>query len=490
MKLVFLKMQKRWVAAATLALTALSLVSCGTEQANPVLDSPGSDPRVTVHLFEWRWDDVAAECEQFLGPMGYSAVQVSPATESAIVEGRPWYEKYQPASYQIGNRSGDRAAFIDMVRRCNGAGVEVISDVVLNHMTGVYSGVGNAGSTFSEYDYPGLYQFDDFHHCGTEGDEIQDWDDPVQVRECELVNLADLKTESASVRTRLADYLKDLASMGVTGIRIDAAKHMWPADIQAILHEAEWSGFVVQEVNDTGYSPTWMPDYYATGLVTDFRYGGHVSSSFRLGEISSLLATQPEEFGYEKVPSSAAFVFVDNHDTQRNGDILSFKDGALYELAQVFTLAYPYGRVRVMSSYAFGDHSQGPPMDSGEAVSPVYVDGVVQCSKDAWVCEHRRPAIAGAVAFRKAVSEADFVSLPWTNGSNQVAFGRGNKGFVAINASDSTMAETLATELEPGFYCNRLASSGCEAVEVRPDGSISVDLDPLTAVAIDVLSRQ
>ena len=29
-----------------------------------------------VHLFEWSWEDVAAECEEFLGPMGFQAVQV------------------------------------------------------------------------------------------------------------------------------------------------------------------------------------------------------------------------------------------------------------------------------------------------------------------------------------------------------------------------------------------------------------------------------
>nr|KAG5697641.1 hypothetical protein BaRGS_011190 [Batillaria attramentaria] len=29
-----------------------------------------------VELFEWRWDDVAAECERFLGPMGFCGVQV------------------------------------------------------------------------------------------------------------------------------------------------------------------------------------------------------------------------------------------------------------------------------------------------------------------------------------------------------------------------------------------------------------------------------
>lgn len=29
-----------------------------------------------VHLFEWRWDDIASECEEFLGPAGFKAVQV------------------------------------------------------------------------------------------------------------------------------------------------------------------------------------------------------------------------------------------------------------------------------------------------------------------------------------------------------------------------------------------------------------------------------
>lgn len=24
-----------------------------------------------VHLFEWKWNDIAAECERFLGPAGY-----------------------------------------------------------------------------------------------------------------------------------------------------------------------------------------------------------------------------------------------------------------------------------------------------------------------------------------------------------------------------------------------------------------------------------
>ena len=39
----------------------------------------GSD--VFVHLFEWKWTDVARECEQFLAPAGYCAVQVGVETK-------------------------------------------------------------------------------------------------------------------------------------------------------------------------------------------------------------------------------------------------------------------------------------------------------------------------------------------------------------------------------------------------------------------------
>ena len=32
--------------------------------------------QVIVHLFEWQWPDIAAECEDYLGPAGYCGVQV------------------------------------------------------------------------------------------------------------------------------------------------------------------------------------------------------------------------------------------------------------------------------------------------------------------------------------------------------------------------------------------------------------------------------
>lgn len=96
--------------------------------------------QVIVHLMEWKYPDIATECEQFLGPYGYGGVQVSPVNEHAILDGRPWYERYQPVSYQIATRSGNKEQFRSMVNRCNRANVRVYVDIVLNHMTGGQQG--------------------------------------------------------------------------------------------------------------------------------------------------------------------------------------------------------------------------------------------------------------------------------------------------------------------------------------------------------------
>ena len=59
-------------------------------------------------------------------------------------------------------------------------------------MAGVASGTGTAGTNFTHYSYPDLYENDNFHHCGLEpGDDIVNYDNAVEVQTCELVNLAE-----------------------------------------------------------------------------------------------------------------------------------------------------------------------------------------------------------------------------------------------------------------------------------------------------------
>ncbi|KAI8436620.1 hypothetical protein MSG28_010127 [Choristoneura fumiferana] len=79
-----------------------------------------------VHLFEWKWDDIAAECERFLGPMGFGGIQISPPNENLVIwsMNRPWWERYQPISYRLITRSGNEQQFTDMVRNCELSGLK------------------------------------------------------------------------------------------------------------------------------------------------------------------------------------------------------------------------------------------------------------------------------------------------------------------------------------------------------------------------------
>ncbi|MEE3918079.1 alpha-amylase family glycosyl hydrolase [Micromonospora sp. BRA006-A] len=152
------------------------------------------------------------------------------------VNSSPWWVSYQPVSYRIESRKGTRAQFQSMVNTCHAAGVKVIVDAVVNHMSGQENGgTGWAGSLYGHYNYPGTYSSADFHYCGRNGNnDIANYNDRYEVQNCELVNLADLKTESEYVRSRLAAYLNDLLSLGVDGFRLDGSKHMPAADIAAI----------------------------------------------------------------------------------------------------------------------------------------------------------------------------------------------------------------------------------------------------------------
>src|SRR2546425_9825765 len=188
---------------------------------------------VFVHLFEWKWTDIATECEQVLGPAGFAAVQVSPPEEHSITPNHDWSERYQPVSYSIArSRSGTQPEFVDMVQRCRAVGVGIYVDAVINHMTNYPSpGVGSNGTPYTKYDYPGLYAPGDFHTPCV----VNNYQSAANVQDCELLSLPDLNTGLPAVRQKIADYLLSLAHLGVAGFRIDAAKHIQQVELNDIL---------------------------------------------------------------------------------------------------------------------------------------------------------------------------------------------------------------------------------------------------------------
>jgi alpha-amylase len=464
-----------------------------------------------VHLFEWRWDDVARECPR-LAALGYRGVQISPPSEHLLLPGFPWYERYQTVSYRLDrSRSGTLAELRAMIAACTAAGVEVYADVVVNHLTAAASGTGSAGGAFSAYEYPGVpYTRADFRPpC-----PIQSCQDAQQVRACQLVGLQDLDTGAEGVRRKIAAYLVALAREGVAGFRVDAAKHVSSDDLDAILGlvaaAVQPPPWAFLEVIDPGGEAVRASDYlgvgHAAGGATDItEFGARaLVSRFDGREPLSGLAGYPAAWGL--LPSDKAVVFVANHDTERAG--ASYRDGAAYRLAWQYMLAHGYGHVSVLSGYAFSRTDAGPESDAAGWTLPIHgAGGTDRCRTDAWIagtpladgdwiCQHRDPAVAGMVRFRREVAGADLSDFQ-TPAGDVVGFARGALGFAAFNAAAAPRAATFATRLPAGSYCNltqggkagAACAPGAAALAVAADGSLTLTLPARSAIAIDVAGK-
>lgn len=458
----------------------------------------GPPPAVTrqrvagVQLFMWSWDAIAAECTSNLGPNNYAFVLTSPPQEH--ITGEQWWTAYQPVSYRIESRLGTRAQFKAMVDVCHAVGVKVIADAVINHMSGIDGGVGWAGSSFTHYDYPGIYTRDDFHTCATSDGDIHNYQDATEVQSCELVNLADLKTETERVRATVVAYLTDLRSLGVDGFRIDAAKHMPAADVEAIVKALPGDPIIISEVIRGAGEPIQPEQYLGAGGVFAFGVAKELSGMAKGSSLRRLA-----ELTDGTVPSAKAYPFVTNHDTERNSQTLNYKAGNQFELATVMLLAQPYGTPMLYSGYAFDGRDDGPKQDASGAIPPASCAQAtgpsVQFAAGDWVCEHRWATTVGMLDWRSVVGSSAVENL-WSD-SDAVAFDRGALGFVAISTAKEAKTIEAQTNLPDGTYCDALTSPGpteahrCKdgGVQVK-SGKVTVTVPPSSAVALHVGLRR
>ncbi|MCT4353014.1 alpha-amylase family glycosyl hydrolase [Streptomyces sp. Je 1-79] len=455
----------RKTVAAALALVAGAAVA--VTAPTPAQAAPPGEKDVTAVMFEWKFASVAKACTEQLGPAGYGYVQVSPPQER--IQGSTWWTAYQPVSYKIAGPLGDRTAFKFMVDTCHAAGVKVVADSVINHMANA-SGTGTGGTSFSKYDYPGLYSGGDMDDCRA---TISNYQDRANVQNCELVGLPDLDTGEDWVRGRIAAYLNDLLSLGVDGFRVDAAKHMPAADLANIRSRLSNPGVYWKQEAIYGAGEAVSPsEYLGNGDVQEFRYARDLKRIFG-SEKLAYLSNFGESWGY--MASGKSGVFVDNHDTERGGDTLNYKNGSAYTLASVFMLAWPYGSPDVHSGYEWSDKDAGAP--NGGQVNACYSDG--------WKCQHAWREIASMVGFRNA-ARGTAVGNWWDNGNNAIAFGRGGKAYVALNHEGSSLTRTFQTGLPAGTYCDVQSNTG---VTVNAAGQFTATLGAHTALALHVNAK-
>ena len=227
-----------------------------------------------VELFGWPYEDIAEECE-FISHAGYMGIKIFSPNEHLQnfknIEDEmlnPWWFIYQPVSYKLHSRMGNKKQLKKMINICRSYNLRIYADIVINHMTSsgydMYDDHRNgnesncfhwqekdstAGSPFwtvgyryenNSYtglepglEYPSVPYFPSDFHCKS---DIKNWQDAGQLNSGWISDgtLADLNIEKESVQQRIADFFVELLSVGFSGLSIPHAKHIYPKSFVSI----------------------------------------------------------------------------------------------------------------------------------------------------------------------------------------------------------------------------------------------------------------
>lgn len=268
-----LKVKVKAKSGETLELDDIDFIWNVGELNPPKFNTKNGQKGAIVEMFGWPDEDIEQECK-FIGEAGYLGVKLFPHQEQVMSYQpfndvlNPWYFMYQPVSYKLNGRMGTRAQLRKMINTCRKYGVRVYADAVVNHMTGNGNDLsrhrnpgagcnkwGNKTSSAEPNDSPYYtpaftYEINPFTKRGTNALEfpgvpygpmdfhcekpLNSWTDANNLNTGWLTGLADLDTSQDYVRQRIADYFTDLMSIGFSGFRIDAAKHIHPSDLAVI----------------------------------------------------------------------------------------------------------------------------------------------------------------------------------------------------------------------------------------------------------------
>ncbi len=453
----------RW--ARTLALLAALLPSTLAAEA-------------VLHAFNWRYTDVEARASE-IHQLGYAAVLVSPPLKS---EGPLWWARYQPQDYRvIDSPLGNTEDFVRMSAALELRGVRLYADLVLNHMA-------NEAGQRADLHYPGarvrgiyaadpaywqrqrlfgdlatdLFEAADFHPAFC----IQNYNNVTEVQSGRLCSgagdpgLPDLQG-SAKVIAAQRQYVAALIALGADGFRLDAAKHMTLAHVNAVLDPALLGGRPVfgEIITGGGRGNTEYGIFLAPWLAQtphsayDFPLFHRLRQAFGFGgDLSILLSAQADG---QAIDPRRAWTFAVNHDIPLNGIFRGLIMDATDE-----TLAWAW----------LFSNGQGAPL--------LYSDNN-ESGDNRWNQLYRRPDIAAMLGFHNALAGEPMALV--SSSACHLLFRRGDRALVGINKCGEARSFEIDTEAHllraPARFRDALSTNTL----ALDGGPLRVELPPRSA---------
>lgn len=420
---------------------------------------------VILHAFDWPYSRITEHAEA-IAKTGFRAVLVSPPMKSEKSEtGTPWWQRYQPQDYRvIDNQLGDTADFKRMTETLRQHDILVYADIVFNHMA-------NESNLRSDLDYPStsiLQEYKDkdeyFESVRLFGDlsrpvftkqdfvkafPIKDWTDPWQVQHGRISGghddpgLPTLKCSENVVKIQQS-YLRALRLLGISGFRIDAAKHMTLDHIQQVWDEEISEGaHIFGEIITDGGASKEEYELFLKPYLKDTNLGAYdfplFHSLFNVFEkdhsMSELI--NPYSVG-QALAFDRAITFATTHDIPNN-DV--FLDQVMSEHNERLAYCYLLGR------------DGGVPL----IYSDLDTSGIVNGDGDPrWLDSWRDPLLAQMIQFHNLVHCQPMHSFEHSD--DHLMFSRGDTGIVIINKGSTTKE----VQLPQGQYVDLLEMEGVQ----------------------------
>lgn len=287
-------------------LAALALASFGVTNATNI---PADIQQANIfHAFNWNFPQIIAELPN-IAEAGYGAIQVSPV-QGNCAAGAEWYYAYLPYDFIYKNNgNGNRNTLKKLCDAAEEYGIKIIVDVVTNHVNpreGYYDAWWKEGNRLRDYG-------------------SINYNNRMSIIHNNLGNYKDVNSELPEVQERAKAFIEDLKSLGVKGIRWDAAKHIGlpseHCDFWAKMAEVEGLWHYGEILDNPGGNSDnkWkvMNEYVDYMSVTDNGYAATLRSQFKAGRMA-LQTNNLTSSSKAGIPADRVVYWNESHDEFAN----------------------------------------------------------------------------------------------------------------------------------------------------------------------------